>query len=113
MKAIKIEPASAPEIVEIDNTLEALQNAVNGYIEALRVSKKAVLIVNEEGKLKGHGICRFVYTSRWHDQVVGNILIVGVDGEEFCDLNKKQIDFFMKQFSTFGVFFKEPEDPEI
>ena len=32
MKALKIEPGKAPERIDIGNELEALQDAVGGYI---------------------------------------------------------------------------------
>ena len=33
MKAIRKEPGCAPELIDIDNTLKALQTEVGGYIE--------------------------------------------------------------------------------
>jgi len=35
MKALKIEPGKAPERIDIGNELEALQDAVGGYIQVL------------------------------------------------------------------------------
>ena len=35
MKILKVEPEKAPEIVDMEGTLEALQAAVGGYIEAV------------------------------------------------------------------------------
>lgn len=35
MKAIRKKPGCAPEIIEVENTLEALQQEVGGYIEAV------------------------------------------------------------------------------
>lgn len=82
MKAIRKRPGEAPEIIKIENTLAVLQAEVGGYIEAVTVSKDAAVICNEEGRILGlpHNCCfcgvRFV----------GMILIVGTDGEEFCDV---------------------------
>ena len=53
MRVLRIEPGKAPEIVEIENSLEALQEQVGGYIETLTFARDAALIVDEEGKLKG------------------------------------------------------------
>ena len=51
MKALKVEGRSITE-TDIPNTLEALQAAVDGYIETLQlVPDRAVMIVNEEGLL--------------------------------------------------------------
>lgn len=88
MKAIKFEGRKVEEI-EIDNTLEALQAAVDGYIETLQiVPDQAVMIVNEEGLLKGLAVNPFA-SAVAGTMIVGNALIVGVDGEEFTDIPDK------------------------
>lgn len=52
MKALKIEPGKAPERIDIGNELEALQDAVGGYIQVLYPDqhRPVGLICNEEGK---------------------------------------------------------------
>ena len=88
MKAIKFEGRKVEEI-EIDNNLEALQAAVDGYIETLQiVPDQAVMIVNEEGLLKGLAVNPFA-SAVAGTMIVGNALIVGVDGEEFTDIPDK------------------------
>ncbi len=68
-------------IIEIDNTLEALQNLVGGYIETLTVFEDAVLIFNEEGRLRGMPYnCTFCGVN-----LVGPVVLAGVDGDEFTD----------------------------
>ena len=52
MKAIRKKPGCAPEIIEVENTLEALQQEVGGYIETLSIAD-VVIICNEEGRLCG------------------------------------------------------------
>ena len=83
MKAIIKRPFEpVGRIIDIDNELKALQQAVGGYIEAVTVCTDFAIICNEEGWLKGlpHNctICGVDF--------VGVILAVGVDGEEFCDI---------------------------
>ena len=52
MKVIKIVPGREPEMVDIDNTLKALQQAVGGCIETVTLPRTGlVVIVNEEGRL--------------------------------------------------------------
>ena len=85
MKALKIEGCTVVAI-EIENTLEALQAAVDGYIEAVTlVPGKAVMIVNEEGLLRGMPYNAFA-TLIAAKNIVGPALVVGVDGEEFTDI---------------------------
>lgn len=51
MRAIRKRPGEAPEIVDVENTLEALQAEVGGQIESLRFAADATILCNEEGKL--------------------------------------------------------------
>ena len=67
--------------VEIPNELEWLQGAVEGYIEAVPFADDIVMLVNEEGKLKG-----MEPNFTWmNDTIVGPVIFLGVDGEEFTD----------------------------
>lgn len=75
-----------PRRIEVDNTLEALQKVVGGYIETCTICTDTVAIINEEGRLLGLPInehLRFF---------VGDALIVGVDGDEFASLTDQQIN---------------------
>ena len=89
MKAIRKKPGCEPEIVEVENTLKALQAEVGGYIETVTIANDAVIICNEEGRILGlpdNGrVCGV--------DVVGTVLIVGTKGEEFCDV--PEADFLM------------------
>ena len=44
MKAIRKKPGCAPEVIEVENTLEALQNEVGGYIETVTVASDTAII---------------------------------------------------------------------
>lgn len=82
MKAIRKKPGCAPEIIEVDNTLKALQAEVGGYIETVTIASDAVVICNEEGVLLGLPYnCRFSGVD-----FVGTILVVGRSKDEFCDV---------------------------
>lgn len=85
MKALKCIGFRVEEI-EIENTLEALQKQVGGYIETLTlIPGKAVMIVNEEGLLLGLTI-NPAASALAGVKIVGPALIVGVGDEDFCDL---------------------------
>ena len=75
-------PGKPAELREIENTLEALQAAVEGYIETVTLDPRTVIICNEEGRLNGMRYnCNLLGL-----QLFGPILLAGVDGEEFCDV---------------------------
>lgn len=73
------------KVVEIENTLEALQQAVGGYIETVTF-KNAAVIRDKEGRLKG----KKYNTSVCGVPFVGDILMVGVKDDDFCDLIKAE-----------------------
>ncbi len=90
MKVIRKKPCCEAEVIDIDNTLEALQAEVGGYIETVAIATDAVVICNEEGLLRGLPYnCRFLGRS-----FVGPLLVAGRDKDEFCDV--PAADFLMK-----------------
>ena len=91
MKVIYKAPGCAPEPRDIPNTLEELQATVGGYIETVTIASDAVIICNEEGRLRGmpHNV-KFLGVD-----FVGPILIAGVSDEDFTDLPPEQMGFLM------------------
>lgn len=81
MKAILKKPGQAPEIVEVDNDLKALQEVVGGYIETFIFATDACVLCDEESRFKdaqfNMNFCR--------NSFFGNMLFVGINGDEFCD----------------------------
>lgn len=65
----------------IPNALEALQEAVGGYIETLTLTSDKVIICNEEGRLKGMPHCCSILGIDF----VGPVLIAGVKSDKFTN----------------------------
>ena len=88
MRAIQFSGYEVREI-DIENTLEALQAAVNGNIEIVAlVPNYAAMIVNEEGRL--HQMKPNIMASIIAGQkITGPALVVGVDGDEFTSIPPK------------------------
>lgn len=85
MKVLKLEGKSISE-TDVANTLEALQTAVDGYIESVTlIPDKAVMIVNEEGRLRGMAP-NPIASAAANVPIVGPAIIAGVAGEEFTDV---------------------------
>lgn len=82
IRVIVKNPGEAAEEREVPNTLAALQALVGGYIEAVPLSRDAVILVNEDGKLRSLAP-NVMY---FDDVLVGPVVIVGVRGEEFADV---------------------------
>ena len=86
MKAIHKKPGEKPQVIDIDNTLAALQAAVGGYIETITFASAACIICDEEGRLKNKPFnCKLLGKN-----FVGPVLIVGVEGDNFTDLYKPE-----------------------
>lgn len=84
MRAMKIELNSI-SIVDVENDLHALQEAVGGHIETVGLKDGGVMIVDEEGMLKQYPHNDLAsYISGRH--IYGTALIVGADDEDFDDV---------------------------
>ena len=102
MKVLLLESLNVHEI-DIENTLEALQRAVCGYIECLPlIPDRAVMIVNEEGLLRGMVPNRSASRGAGM-MIVGPALIVGVDGEEFTDVPEDVVRRIKEKCSPEGA----------
>jgi hypothetical protein len=49
VRVLRLRPGRAPEIVEMENSLDALQQTVGGHIEVLKAGDRLDLILNEDG----------------------------------------------------------------
>ena len=85
MKALKLEGTSVREI-EVENSVPALQQEVLGFFETIPIVRdQAIMIVNEEGMYLGMSI-NLSASAISGQTIVGPALVVGVDGDEFCDI---------------------------
>lgn len=83
MRALYKTPADAGfrEII-VENKLKPLQDLVGGYIETVTMTMNSCLICNEEGRLLGLPYnCNYLGM-----EIYGPMLVVGVQGDEFCDV---------------------------
>ena len=84
MRAIYKAPGREPQRVEIENELGIFQQIVGGYIEPVTIDEGVVMLVDEEGKLKGREPNFFFGAIA--DLILGPVLIVGAQGDEFVSL---------------------------
>lgn len=102
IKVLIVEPNHVPETAEIDNSLESLQKIVGGLIEALYPYEDAVaLIVNEEGKLLGLPLNRWMRDEEGviYDVIAGTFLVVGLTEDNFGSLTPELTEKYTKIFS--------------
>lgn len=93
---VVIKEPGKPAVVDplFDNTLEAFQSAVGGYIECVPLGHglNAVLVCNEEGKLLDLPL----NISLGWDDIVGSVVVCGVREDEFSSLKAQEIPLILK-----------------
>ena len=99
LRVVMVEPGKPAYETEIENTLEAEQEAVGGYIEVLPLDNGKFLICNEEGKLNGMRGNRRI----GNDVIAGCFFIVGEVVDEFRSLTDEEVKESLKRFA-------EPEE---
>ena len=87
------EPGKLPRIDHIENTLEAMQEIVGGYIETVTFAEDACIVCNEEGRLKGLAPCMKLFGIDF----VGTCMVVGVKGEEFCSVPENAYNLLFRR----------------
>lgn len=107
IRVLRFEPGKAPEEVTISNTLKAFQSAVGGYIETLGLDGGAVLVCNEEGKLRGLSANRRV----GGDTIAGTFLIAGSADGEFCSLSDEDAARYAQEFAQPLMSYGSPDEP--
>ena len=108
MRAIKILEAGGSEYIDIPNTLEALQKEVGGIYREVTLSPGCVMLVDEEGGLKDKPFNRKASDLSGVD-IVGDALIVGHKGDEFCDIPQPIVTMLANLFGIRGGNYNELE----
>lgn len=88
MKVMVYAPGKPGELRDIDNTLAACQEVVDGYIETVRLTEELLVVCNEEGRLYNlphnrRGIC-------------GTFFVCTTAGEDFDGLSDSQVEYLRK-----------------
>ena len=102
-------PGKKAEARVIPNTLEALQELVGGYIEAVSVpiGSGCVFICNEEGKILGMPLNRSVrMEGQIVDIIAGTFFICDCSGSNFGSLSQEQQQKYLRMFKYPERFLK-------
>ena len=103
INVLLIEPGKYPKQIEIEDTLEAMQETVDGYIEEyMPFDDEVAIVCNEEGKMNGAELNRAIYSNDKGilDIIAGKFFIAytPIESESFLsmpkDLMKKYEDKF-------------------
>lgn len=93
IRALRIEK-NRIDVIDVPNELRALQQAVGGRIEPVRLKDGGIMIVDEEGLLKQYPRNDLASIISGH-HIYGTALIVGADEDEFDDVPQQYIDAYM------------------
>ena len=90
LKIVLKKVGEEPEVINIENTLEAKQKLVDGLIEVIRIAEDILLICNEEGKLLNMPP-NLIFD---YDYIAGNCFFIGDDylKGSFKSLSDEQIE---------------------
>lgn len=110
MKILMVEPGKAPKEKNISGTLDSMQEAVGGTIQAIYPFDEPVaLICNDDGKLMNLPMCRSIHEIG--DIIFGSFFVCAAPPghRNFTSLSKEQIDqpgqafpFLQSQVSDFA-----------
>lgn len=114
MKVLVVPIYANPYVTEFKD-FKDIKKFLMGYVEHVTLSESAVLLCNEEGKLRRFTPNRALGD---FDIVFGDFVIVGQneDEEDFCDLSDKDAEFYTKMFAdpkAWYTFEFDDEDNEI
>lgn len=79
--------------------LKEYQDIVKGYIEWISFDKNQILLCNEEGKLKDMEPNLLVPG----DVIVGPVIVVGTEGEEFRSLTPEEVTKAIKRLNDYSI----------
>lgn len=104
IKGILVKAGEMPVVIEFEKSLKALQQYVGGYIEIISLTddEDIDIVINEEGKLNGSVLNKFVmHDGQIVDALMGDIVIVGADNKtgETISVPSDKIDRFIELFS--------------
>ena len=93
MRVIVKKPNQKSETIEVGNELEELQQLVGGYIETIPYKDNIIILLDEEGRLKDSE--DNIVVSKY-GMLVGNIIFIGTEGEDFTSLTEAQIQGILR-----------------
>ena len=101
MKVVIKDPGQKPVVQDIENKLEVLQELVGGYIQMVYIDESTAMLCNEEGKRKE----LFPNFVMGNSVIVGTVIFVGTDDEEFTDIDWVMEQILVNNFKNlFPVF---------
>ena len=114
IEVIMVEPLEAPKVIQLQDSLEAMQEAVQGNIEEyMPFSDEVAIICNEDGKCTGMPLNRGIFDENGQlvDIIAGPFFIAyaPIESENFLSLPEDLREKYMKHFRTPEIFVRTQE----
>ena len=114
LSVILVRPGEIAKQVEIEDTLEAMQEMVGGYIESYMPFEDEVAIVcNDEGKMSGEPPNRAIRNEKGEviDIICGDFFIcyAPIGSENFHSMPDELMEKYKEKFKYPEEFFRIPE----
>ena len=109
MTVLAVLPGKAPGRIELDGSLESMQQFVGGTIQAVYPFSDPVAIVcNDEGKLMGleHNRALRDEAGNVYDILCGPFFICGLGEEDFASLSEELIQKYTQLFQRPELFLR-------
>lgn len=104
IRVLKVEPNKHPEEFMLEKELEAMQEAVGGYIDIVSLEGGVCILLNDEGKLIGLDGNRRI----GNDIIVGNFYVCGSNDEgDLVSLTDEEMEQYMDMFYEPEQFTQE------
>ena len=105
IKVLALLPLEPPKVVELENTLEAMQKFVGGNIECLPLcdlNSEFTLVCNDEGKLLELPPNRMLWDGA--DYLAGSGFIAGTDFDgNMISLTAEEIAYYTEKYRAFLI----------
>ena len=115
MRVVICEPGMLARAAEIGTSLEDLQRAVGGLIQAVYPYDDPVAIVcNDEGKINGFPLNRALRDGegKVYDIIAGPFFVCGLGEEDFDSLSDELLEKYKDKFRCPEQFFRRGGDIE-
>lgn len=104
IRVLKVEPNKHPDESMLENELEAMQEAVGGYIDIVSLEGGVCILLNDEGKLIGLEGNRRI----GNDIIVGNFYVCGSNDEgDLVSLTDEEMEKYTDMFYELEQFTQE------
>ena len=89
--------AGKVDVYEIENTLEAMQDFVGGYIEPLNLGNNLIMMFDEEARFKGKQVTTILMTPIMTIEIRGDYFVARQSGSELIGLTDSDIKYLKKK----------------